>query len=208
MPTDTRKRQVCRWFSRNIIGKKCLQRPLFSPSLCHSHTHLCAHTGHSVWSCLLQGESVTTWGGHGVELSWALSQSQSDTVREQLTPQSGGVRGVWTCICMCVWMRGCVYILRWAFVSVCLCVAWAITCLFVCLNSEYVRQEPVDCVSVWFRPVDPLSYSQGQGGITQVTQQQQGMANCLCLHDFTLQLLHLHVLRLCFWHCSCLISPL
>lgn len=65
---------------------------------------------------------------------------------------------------VCVWMRGCVYILRWAFVSVCLCVAWAITCLFVCLNSEYVRQEPVDCVSVWFRPVDPLSYSQGQGG--------------------------------------------
>lgn len=107
---------------------------------------------------------------------------------------------------VCVWMRGCVYIRRWVFVSVCLCVAWAITCLFVCLNSKYVRQEPVDCVSVW--PVDPLSYSQGQGGITQVTQQQQGMANCLCLHDFTLQLLHLHVLRLCFWHCSCLISPL
>lgn len=78
MPTDTRKKKSCageQEVFQVYYWKKHLQMPLFSPSLCQSHAHLWAHTVQSVWPCLLQGESVTTWGGHGVEQSWALSQS-------------------------------------------------------------------------------------------------------------------------------------
>ncbi len=49
------------------------EMPLSSPSLSLTCAH--THTVQSVWPCLLQGESVTTWGGHGVDRSWALSQS-------------------------------------------------------------------------------------------------------------------------------------
>lgn len=74
IPLKKKKKSTCTGLLLSPpVYQTCRHRP---ESVC---VYMCVCMGVyvyvCVWSCLSQGQSVTTWGGHSVELSWALSQS-------------------------------------------------------------------------------------------------------------------------------------